>query len=55
MVYSEYDAANRSFVVGQYPGHCKVGDTYTIKQALVYEHKPGETVQATFVFNITIE
>jgi hypothetical protein len=55
MVYSEFDATNRTFGIGQYPGHCKAGDTFTIKQALVYEHKPGEKVQATFVFNITIE
>lgn len=55
MVFSEFDAINRRFSIGQYPGHCEAGDTFTIKQALVYEHTPGETVQATFVFNVTIE
>jgi hypothetical protein len=54
-VYSEFDAANRTFAIGQYPGHCAPGNKFTIKQALVYEHSPGQTVQATFVFNITIE
>lgn len=55
MVYSEYDATNFSFTLGQYPGHLASGDTYTIKQALVYEYASGQTVRATFVFNITIE
>jgi hypothetical protein len=53
-VYSEYNASNFIFTIGQYPGHCSVGDKYTIKQALVYEYETGKTVQATFVFNITI-
>lgn len=55
MVFSEYDAVNFVFTLGQYPGHCASGDNYTIKQALVYEVEPGNTVQATFVFNITIQ
>lgn len=55
MVYSEFAETNWTFTLGQYPGHCTVGTTYTIKQALVYEYESGQTVQATFVFNITIE
>ncbi|MGF7141020.1 DUF4859 domain-containing protein [Roseimarinus sediminis] len=55
MVYSEYDAANFTFAIGQYPGHCAPGDQFTIKQALVYEYESGKTVQATFVFNISIK
>ncbi|MDA3881465.1 MAG: DUF4859 domain-containing protein, partial [Prolixibacteraceae bacterium] len=55
MVFSEYDAANFTFAIGQYPDHCAPGDQYTIKQALVYEYETGETVQATFVFNISIQ
>ncbi|MGS2761490.1 DUF6055 domain-containing protein [Sinomicrobium sp. M5D2P9] len=54
-VYSEYDASVFRFTIGQYPGQTAPGDTYTIKQALVYEHEPGQTVQATFVFNITVQ
>ena len=53
-VFSEYAASQISFTIGQYPGKCASGDKYTIKQALVYEYETGKTVQATFVFNITI-
>lgn len=53
-VFSEFDESNFTFSIGQYPGHCQSGDTYTIKQALVYEYETGKTVQATFTFNITI-
>ena len=55
MVFSEYDATNFSFSIGQYPGHCSTGDQFTFKQALVYEYETGKTVQSTFVFNITIQ
>lgn len=54
-VYSEYDASKFTFTIGQYPGHCVVGDKYTIKQALVYEYETGKTVQSTFIFNVTIK
>jgi hypothetical protein len=54
-VFSEFDASNFSFSIGQYPGHSTVGDKYTIKQAMVYEYETGKTVQATFTFNITIQ
>jgi hypothetical protein len=53
-VFSEFNESGFSFSIGQYPGHCQSGDTYTIKQALVYEYETGKTVQATFIFNITI-
>src|SRR3989339_5189 len=55
MVYSEYDATNFTFSIGQYPGHCASGNHYTIKQALVYSYDDDASVQATIVFNITIE
>ena len=54
-VYSEYDASKFTFTIGQYPEHCASGDTYTIKQALVYEYETGMSVQATIIFHITIE
>jgi hypothetical protein len=53
-VFSEFAPAQLSFTVGQYPGRCTSGDKYTIKQALVYGYEAGKSVQATFVFNITI-
>jgi len=54
-VYAELDATNFVFTVGQYPAHNKAGDQYTIREALVYEYETGKTVQATFVFNVTIQ
>jgi hypothetical protein len=53
-VFSEFNGTALSFAIGQYPGQCAVGNKYTIKQALVYEYESGKTVQATFVFNITL-
>lgn len=53
-VFSEFDAAKFTFTLGQYPGHCKAGDKYTIKQALVYKYDGDNSVQATFVLNISI-
>jgi hypothetical protein len=55
MVYSEFTNTNWTFTLGQYPGHSSPGSNYTIRQALVYEYEPSKKVQATFVFNITIE
>ncbi|MCX2678624.1 DUF4859 domain-containing protein [Galbibacter sp. EGI 63066] len=54
-LFSEYNETDFSFSIGQYPGQTSHDTTYTIKQALVYEYEPGETVQATFVFNVTVE
>ncbi|MBL3657127.1 DUF4859 domain-containing protein [Fulvivirga sediminis] len=54
-VYSEFDQSNFSFTIGQYPGHNNSGDQYTIRQALVYNYSGSESVQATFVFNVTVE
>lgn len=53
-VFSEYDVSAISFTIGQYPGQCKTGDKYVIKQALVYNYEAGKSVQVTFVFNISI-
>lgn len=54
-VYSEFSESDFSFAIGQRPGNCAAGDTYTIRQALVYEYETGKSVQATFVFNITLK
>jgi hypothetical protein len=54
-IFSEFTPAQLSFFIGQYPGHCTVGDQFTIRQALVYEYETGNKVQATFTFNITIQ
>ncbi|MCC8407822.1 DUF4859 domain-containing protein [Mucilaginibacter sp. UR6-1] len=54
MIWSEYDEKNFNFTVGQYPGHVKTGDKFTLKQALVYTTPNNKTAQATFTFNVTI-
>lgn len=54
ILWSEYDEKNFNFTVGQYPGHVKAGDKYTIKQALVYTTSNNKTARATFTFNVTI-
>ncbi|MBQ4034422.1 MAG: DUF4859 domain-containing protein [Paludibacteraceae bacterium] len=52
-VFSEFDAGNLSFSLGQYPGKLSNGSNYTIRQAIVYK-KNGQTAIAKFVFNIHI-
>ncbi len=54
-VFSEYDGTAFVFSLGQYPNHCKAGDEFTIRQALVYEYETGKSVKATFTFKIKIQ
>jgi hypothetical protein len=54
-IFSEFTPAQLSFFIGQYPGKCAADDKFTIKQALIYEYETGKKVQATFIFNVTIE
>lgn len=53
-VYSEFNAQNLSFYIGQYPGRCANGSKYTIAQALVYNNGKKKA-KALFVFNIHID
>ncbi|MCH7408992.1 DUF4859 domain-containing protein [Belliella sp. DSM 111904] len=55
VVYSEFNENNFTFTIGQYPGHSQAGDIYTVSQAFVYTYQPGQTVQATVTFNITMD
>ena len=52
-VYSEFNKDTFTFTIGQFPDHCTAGDTYTIREALVYTLN-GTQYTATFVFNIRI-
>jgi hypothetical protein len=54
-LFSEYNTSSFTFSIGQFPGQCAVGDTFTIKQALVYVDEDDLSTQATFVFNVKIE
>lgn len=55
MIFSEFNESTLTFSLGQFPNRLTTGATYTVKQALVYEYEPGNTVRADFVFHITIE
>lgn len=53
-VYSEFAPATLTFTVGPYPGRLKVGDTYTIGQALRYHRNESEPIaMVKFIFNVT--
>jgi hypothetical protein len=53
-LYSEFYPSMLTFYLGQYPGRCTNGKTYTIRQALRYRKNPREYANATFIFNVTI-
>lgn len=53
-VFSEFDETNFVFTIGQHPARSVAGNTYKIKQALVYSPVTGENYTASFEFNITI-
>ncbi len=53
-LFGEFASSNFEFTVGQYPGKCKAGDQYTIKEAFVYT-KNGTQYRITFVFNVAIK
>ncbi|MCA1745718.1 MAG: DUF4859 domain-containing protein [Bacteroidales bacterium] len=54
-LFSEFNTNNLNFNIGQYPNLSSNGDSYTIRQALVYTPNAGPVVSATFVFQIKIE
>ena len=54
-VYSEADFNTMSFTIGQYPGKCRNGSSYTIAQALRYKKSATESATARFVFRIHIQ
>lgn len=53
-IFSEFNESAFVFSLGQHPGRCKAGDTYKIRQALVYSPEAGKKYTASFEFNITI-
>ena len=53
-VYSEFLPSSLTFYLGQYPGRCAEGKSYTVRQALRYRKNPKEYAQANFIFNITV-
>ena len=53
-IFSEFNATNFSFKVGQYPNVCNLNDEFTIRQVLTYTNSLGEKLRMVFVFNINI-
>jgi uncharacterized repeat protein (TIGR02543 family) len=53
-VYSELDLSTLSANIGQYPDRSSAGDSYTLKQALVYTKSAIEIIQINFEFTIAI-
>ncbi|SKB26858.1 protein of unknown function [Parapedobacter luteus] len=53
-IFSEYNGDTFTFSIGQYPDRLASGDTYTVKQAMVYTNRNNQQIRAEFVFNITI-
>ena len=52
-IFSEFTPSALTFNIGHYPNKVKVGNTYTIAQALVYNDGTKKAT-ATFVFRVTI-
>lgn len=52
-IFAEFNPAGFVFNIGQFPGKCKAGDSFTIREALVYTND-GKEYRATIIFNITI-
>lgn len=53
-LFAEFTPGAFEFKFGQYPGKCKAGDNYTIKQALVYT-KSSKQYMITLIFNVSIK
>jgi hypothetical protein len=54
ILYSEFYPSAMSFVIGQYPGRCASGSTYTLRQTLLYKQNNKNSARANFVFHVTI-
>ena len=53
-VFSEFTPSSLRFTVGQFPGRCTEGQTYTISQALRYRKSASVQATATFIFHLTV-
>lgn len=54
-LYSELNFQDLTANIGQYPDQCKNGDTFTIKQALVFHRTPNDSAQVTLVYHVNIK
>lgn len=54
-VFSELNVGTLEANIGLYPNKAKSGDTFTIKQALIYQKSATESIQLHLVFHITVQ
>ncbi len=54
-LYAEININNLTVNIGQYPDLCKNGDTFTIRQALIYKRSDIDTARLTLIYNVTIK
>ncbi|HTF80460.1 MAG TPA: DUF4859 domain-containing protein, partial [Cytophagales bacterium] len=53
-LFSELNMNTLVANIGQYPSRCIPGQTYTIKQALVYDKSATESAKVTLVFHVHV-
>lgn len=51
-IFSEFYPSSMAFIIGQNPGKCQVGDTFTIGQAIKYKQNFRNTAVARFIFHV---
>lgn len=54
VIFSELNANSCILSVGQYPGKCKVGDSYAYRQALTTTHVDAEGYRHRLVLDVTL-
>ena len=55
VIYSEINKNTLTANIGQYPDRSVKGDSYLIKQALVYQKSATEEVQVHLIYSIKID
>lgn len=53
ILFAEFSPSGFVFSIGQFPGKCKAGDKFTVKEMLIYT-KEGKKYKATLTFHVTI-
>ncbi|SKB26872.1 protein of unknown function [Parapedobacter luteus] len=54
-LFSEFNTSALVFNIGQFPDRNFAGDTFTVRQAMIYRPAGEDAVRVNFVFNITIQ
>lgn len=53
ILFAEFSPSGFVFSIGQFPGKCKAGDKFTVKEMLIYT-KEGKQYKAILTFNVII-